>query len=132
MEIGNKFQVKFYWVIVVTFFNGSHYWGGQLKEQVKVDNVKHGLKKNFSCNPDFWAAINQGIKDTKSIVNLIGDKESCEFSLASFANGCSFKLLVEAALDVAKQWRWEEQVANCSLETQKSTTSVVEYLWRAG
>ncbi|KAG1807648.1 uncharacterized protein BJ212DRAFT_1303365 [Suillus subaureus] len=33
-------------------------------------------------DPDFWAAIDQGIKVAKLIVNLIGDKESCESSLA--------------------------------------------------
>ncbi|KAG2058781.1 hypothetical protein BDR06DRAFT_1003955 [Suillus hirtellus] len=102
---------------VVTFFNGSHYWGGQLKEQAKIDNVKRRLKKNCESrwkslshiclwedaqkkirglspvapdviaivlrDLDFWAAIDQGIKVAKPIIDLIGDEESRKSSLAS-------------------------------------------------
>lgn len=122
---------------------------------------------------EFWPAIEQGIKVMKPIVDLIGDEESCDSSLAScmlglirlaktisqlpieegdnvhfwqhakavfnrhfFAmntkthslvlflhpmcrklaisqaiNGRSFKFMVEVALDIAKQWRWSEQLA---------------------
>ncbi|KAG2140571.1 hypothetical protein DEU56DRAFT_734975 [Suillus clintonianus] len=78
-----KFQEKFYWTFpcflhglntiigeicahlfmkrhvtkatwVVTFFNGSHYWGGQLKEQVKKDGINRGLKKNCESH---WCAL---------------------------------------------------------------------------
>lgn len=44
---------------VVTFFNGSHYWGGQLKEQAKIDNVKRRLKKN--CESRWYALILQSM-----------------------------------------------------------------------
>jgi hypothetical protein len=122
---------------------------------------------------EFWPAIEQGINIMKPIVDLIGDEESRESSLAScmlglirlaktisqlpledgenldfwlhakavfnrrfFAmntnthslalflhpmcrklaisqavNGRSFKFMVEVALDIAKQWRWSEQLA---------------------
>ncbi|KAJ7175574.1 ribonuclease H-like domain-containing protein, partial [Mycena filopes] len=39
----------------VTFFNSSHYWGGQLKEEAKRLNVKRGLKKN--CESRWYALI---------------------------------------------------------------------------
>ncbi|KAF8521267.1 hypothetical protein BU17DRAFT_88214 [Hysterangium stoloniferum] len=38
---------------VVTFFNSSHYWGGQLKEEAKKCHVNRGLKKN--CETRFYA-----------------------------------------------------------------------------
>jgi hypothetical protein len=34
-----------------------------------------------------------------------------KLAISQVANGCLFKIMVEAALDVAKQWRWDEQVA---------------------
>ncbi|KAF8517692.1 hypothetical protein BU17DRAFT_30782, partial [Hysterangium stoloniferum] len=37
---------------VVTFFNSSHYWGGQLKEEAKKCHVNRGLKKN--CKTRFY------------------------------------------------------------------------------
>ncbi|KAJ7755888.1 ribonuclease H-like domain-containing protein, partial [Mycena metata] len=39
----------------VTFFNSSHYWGGQLKEEAKRLNVTRGLKKN--CESRWYALI---------------------------------------------------------------------------
>uniref|UniRef100_A0A0W0GAT8 DUF659 domain-containing protein n=1 Tax=Moniliophthora roreri TaxID=221103 RepID=A0A0W0GAT8_MONRR len=64
-----KFEERFPWVItlacflhqmntlantVVTFFNNSHYWGGQLKEEACKVKITQGLKKNCeSC----WYAI---------------------------------------------------------------------------
>jgi len=44
---------------IVTFFNNSHYWGGQLKEQAKKDNVKRTLKKN--CETRWYALILQAL-----------------------------------------------------------------------
>jgi hypothetical protein len=44
---------------VVTFFNGSHYWGDQLKEQVKKDGINHGLKKN--CESRWYALVLQSM-----------------------------------------------------------------------
>ncbi|KAG2126392.1 hypothetical protein BD769DRAFT_1628434 [Suillus cothurnatus] len=44
---------------VVTFFNGSHYWGGQLKEQAKKDGINHGLKKN--CESRWYALVLQSM-----------------------------------------------------------------------
>ena len=37
----------------VTFFNSSHYWGGQVKEEAKTCKVTCGLKKN--CESRFYA-----------------------------------------------------------------------------
>jgi hypothetical protein len=39
----------------VTFFNGSHYWGGQLKDEAKRLKVTRGLKKN--CESRWYALI---------------------------------------------------------------------------
>ncbi|KAG1774943.1 hypothetical protein EV702DRAFT_973940 [Suillus placidus] len=44
---------------VVTFFNGSHYWGGQLKEQAKKDGINRGLKKN--CKSRWYALVLQSM-----------------------------------------------------------------------
>ncbi|KAJ7801203.1 ribonuclease H-like domain-containing protein [Mycena olivaceomarginata] len=38
----------------VTFFNGSHYWGGQLKEEAKRLKITRGLKKNYESR---WYAL---------------------------------------------------------------------------
>ncbi|KAG1850460.1 hypothetical protein F4604DRAFT_1883669 [Suillus subluteus] len=83
-----KFQEKFYWTFpcflhglntiigeicthpfmkqhvtkatwVVTFFNGSHYWGGQLKEQAKKDGINRGLKKN--CKSHWYTLVLQSM-----------------------------------------------------------------------
>ena len=40
---------------IVTFFNGSHFWGGQLKSLAKGENVTRGLKKN--CESQWYAVI---------------------------------------------------------------------------
>ncbi|KAJ7214045.1 ribonuclease H-like domain-containing protein [Mycena pura] len=40
---------------VVTFFNGSHYWGGQLKIAAVAEKVTRGLKKN--CESRWYALI---------------------------------------------------------------------------
>ncbi|KAG1830604.1 hypothetical protein EV424DRAFT_1578558 [Suillus variegatus] len=184
---------------VVTFFNGSHYWGGQLKEQAKIDNVKRRLKKNCESrwyalilqsmsvrdhryllvifkkigglspvapdviaivlrDLDFWAAIDQGIKVAKPIESRKSSLASCMIGLICVAKAISqlpleesdnfdfwlhvktvfnrrffamntkihtlalflhpicrklaiSQFMVETALDVAKQWRWDEQLA---------------------
>ncbi|KAI5982193.1 ribonuclease H-like domain-containing protein [Pisolithus albus] len=116
---------------VVTFFNNSHYWGGQLKDQATKDNITRTLKQNCESRwyalilqaisvsehrqpltiicvcPDamkktnglspissdvidivvrdleFWPAMDQLIKTTKPLVDMIGNCESREASLAS-------------------------------------------------
>ncbi|KAJ7230543.1 ribonuclease H-like domain-containing protein [Mycena pura] len=40
---------------IVTFFNGSHYWGGQLKIAARAEKVTRGLKKN--CESRWYAVI---------------------------------------------------------------------------
>ncbi|KAF7292132.1 DUF659 domain-containing protein [Mycena indigotica] len=40
---------------IVTFFNNSHYWGGQLKNTAKAEKVTRGLKKN--CESRWYALI---------------------------------------------------------------------------
>ncbi|KIO06269.1 hypothetical protein M404DRAFT_138850 [Pisolithus tinctorius Marx 270] len=206
---------------IVSFFNNSHYWGGQLKEQARKDGIRRTLKQNcktqwyalilqaISVNkhrnaltlvcvhPDaqcqiggftpvakdvittvlhdaeFWNAIGQLIKTAQPLVDAIGDCKSHDTSLAdcmltlihcartvsklsledgddaSFwahaqtvfnccfhamnttihslalflhpmcwklaisqvASGHSFQFMVEAALKIAKQWRWNEALA---------------------
>ncbi|KIK19779.1 hypothetical protein PISMIDRAFT_658638 [Pisolithus microcarpus 441] len=44
---------------VVTFFNNSHYWGGQLKDQATRDNITRTLKQN--CESHWYALILQAI-----------------------------------------------------------------------
>ena len=44
---------------IATFFNGSHYWGGQLKDQAKRDNITHTLKQN--CESRWYALILQAV-----------------------------------------------------------------------
>ncbi|KAJ6459106.1 ribonuclease H-like domain-containing protein, partial [Mycena sanguinolenta] len=39
----------------VTFFNGSHYWGGQLKDEAKRLKITRGLKKN--CESRWYALV---------------------------------------------------------------------------
>ncbi|KAI6031221.1 hypothetical protein PISMIDRAFT_88621, partial [Pisolithus microcarpus 441] len=49
--------------ILMTFFNSSHYWGGQLKDQTIRDNITHTLKQNHeSC---WYALILQAISVSK-------------------------------------------------------------------
>jgi hypothetical protein len=43
---------------VVTFFNSSHFWGGQLKAEAKALNITRTLKKNFETR--FYALSLQG------------------------------------------------------------------------
>jgi hypothetical protein len=43
---------------IVTFFNSSHFWGGQLKTEVKSLNITWTLKKNFETQ--FYALSLQG------------------------------------------------------------------------
>ena len=40
---------------IVTFFNGSHYWGGQLRTAALAEKVTRGLKKN--CESRWYALI---------------------------------------------------------------------------
>ncbi|KAJ7200621.1 ribonuclease H-like domain-containing protein, partial [Mycena pura] len=40
---------------IVTFFNSSHYWGGQLKISAKAEKIKRGLKKN--CESRWYSVI---------------------------------------------------------------------------
>lgn len=40
---------------VVTFFNSSHYWGGQLKEEAKKLGIKTSLKQN--CESRWYALV---------------------------------------------------------------------------
>ncbi|KAG2743402.1 hypothetical protein P692DRAFT_20746294, partial [Suillus brevipes Sb2] len=44
---------------VVTFFNGSHYGGGQFEEQAKKDGINQGLKKN--CESRWYALVLQSM-----------------------------------------------------------------------
>ncbi|KAI6017512.1 hypothetical protein EDC04DRAFT_2943100, partial [Pisolithus marmoratus] len=40
---------------IVTCFNSSHYWGGQLHDEANKQNIKQGLKQN--CESRFYALI---------------------------------------------------------------------------
>ncbi|KAJ7605724.1 hypothetical protein FB45DRAFT_722570, partial [Roridomyces roridus] len=40
---------------IVTFFNSSHYWGGQLKAAALAEKITRGLKKN--CESRWYAII---------------------------------------------------------------------------
>ncbi|KAJ3978219.1 hypothetical protein F5890DRAFT_1372506, partial [Lentinula detonsa] len=40
---------------IVTFFNGSHFWGGQLKVLALADAITRGLKRN--CESRWYALI---------------------------------------------------------------------------
>jgi hypothetical protein len=53
---------------VVTFFNGSHYWGGQLQEEAKRYNIRQGLKKN--CESRWYALILHCISVERSMLPL--------------------------------------------------------------
>ena len=39
---------------IVSFFNGSHYWGGQLEILAKSQGISHGLKTNMELQ---WYAM---------------------------------------------------------------------------
>ncbi|KAJ7735342.1 ribonuclease H-like domain-containing protein [Mycena metata] len=79
----------------VTFFNSSHYWGGQLQAEAKRLLITRGLKKNLlsSINnlyiiqivihtPKFWSLLTQLTRITKPIVDAIGNCESRQATLA--------------------------------------------------
>ena len=55
---------------IVTFFNGSHFWGGQLKEEAEKQKVTRSLKKN--CESRWYALILQAIsvKEHRCIMTL--------------------------------------------------------------
>ncbi len=40
---------------IVTFFNGSHYWGGQLKEEARKDGIRMSLRQN--CESRWYALV---------------------------------------------------------------------------
>jgi len=44
---------------IVTFFNGSHYWGGQLDTVAKKQNLKQKMKQN--CETHWYALILQSL-----------------------------------------------------------------------
>ncbi|KAL1711208.1 hypothetical protein EV715DRAFT_215556, partial [Schizophyllum commune] len=45
---------------IVTFFNGSHYWGGQLKQAAEAVDIKaRSLKQN--CESRWYAVTLQGL-----------------------------------------------------------------------
>jgi hypothetical protein len=40
---------------IVAFFNNSHYWGGQLNDEAKKQNIRRKLKQN--CESRFYVLI---------------------------------------------------------------------------
>ncbi|KAG2336964.1 hypothetical protein BDR05DRAFT_978652 [Suillus weaverae] len=50
---------------IVSFFNSSHYWGGQLNDEAKKVGVTHKLKQN--CETHFYALILQCLSPKKKI-----------------------------------------------------------------
>ncbi|KAG1787732.1 ribonuclease H-like domain-containing protein, partial [Suillus plorans] len=56
---------------VVTFFNSSHYWGGQLNDEAKKHNINRKMKQN--CESRFYALILQclSVLEYRSPLTLI-------------------------------------------------------------
>ncbi|KAH7920574.1 hypothetical protein BV22DRAFT_1107611 [Leucogyrophana mollusca] len=44
---------------IVNFFNNSHYWGGQVNDEAKSQNIKRKMKQN--CESRWYALILQGL-----------------------------------------------------------------------
>jgi hypothetical protein len=125
---------------IVTFFNASHYWGGQLDEIASGKGVTRGLKTNTESR--FYALILQAlsVKDHRASLiefcsrdgaqRTIGgltpvnkDVISTVFDLAHWRMTCR-KLAVSKAthsrklgdayriaLDIAKRWKWSKEMA---------------------
>jgi len=61
---------------IVTFFNSSHYWGGQLNVEVKKENITRKMKQNcesrwyaLQCTPCAWdTALGPFIVDTIKMI----------------------------------------------------------------
>ena len=63
---------------IVTFFNASHYWGGQLKEVASSKGVNRGLKTNTESR--FYALILQAlsIKDHKAVLMVLCSRDGAQ------------------------------------------------------
>jgi uncharacterized membrane protein len=44
---------------IVTFFNNSHYWGGQLNDEAKKENITRKMKQN--CESRWYALMLQSL-----------------------------------------------------------------------
>ncbi|KAF8989513.1 ribonuclease H-like domain-containing protein [Cyathus striatus] len=122
-------------VKIISFFNASHYWGGQLEELAKEHNVTQGLKKNTETRfytvilqaislqehkqilyklvleLDHWQCNSEFIWICKPLVDVIGDTESRDATLAD----CMIQLIwahlrdaFQLALDIAIKWDWSK------------------------
>ncbi|KAF7290222.1 DUF659 domain-containing protein [Mycena indigotica] len=63
---------------VVTFFNGSHYWGGQLKTTAAAEGVNRGLKKN--CESRWYALIlllRSILSHRTPLITLVAREDAC-------------------------------------------------------
>ncbi|KAI6130724.1 hypothetical protein EDD16DRAFT_1470093 [Pisolithus croceorrhizus] len=54
---------------VMSFFNSSHYWGGQLKDQAVRDNITCTLKQN--CESHWYALTLQAISVSEHRCNKL-------------------------------------------------------------
>ncbi|KAF7364213.1 DUF659 domain-containing protein [Mycena sanguinolenta] len=149
-----KFQNKFFWILTfiitkanrsVTFFNGSHYWGGQLKDEAQRFKITLGLKNAIGNSESRQTTLAdcmlELIRCTRSMSKMeLEENEDGEFLthakqtvdrrfqmiatpihwLALFLHplcrklavsptvyGRSLDFMIETALGVAIQWKWD-------------------------
>ncbi|KAK7039668.1 DUF659 domain-containing protein [Favolaschia claudopus] len=84
---------------IVSFFNSSHYWGGQLEEEAKAIKQGRSLKTRTesrwyslilqALSVVYWERLDQIIKVCKPLVDAIGNLENREVNLAD----CMLELL---------------------------------------
>jgi hypothetical protein len=87
---------------VITFFNGSHYWGGQLKEEAKKHKVNRSLKKN--CETRFYALSLQalsviGNQYVNVLLCLVPETESFAFKEPHFNMSASDRMCRKRQMD---------------------------------
>ncbi|KAF9227644.1 hypothetical protein BS17DRAFT_793315 [Gyrodon lividus] len=84
---------------IVMFFNGSHFWGGQLKDEAKRQKITCTLKKNYGGdNTGVWTHAKLVFNRQFHAMNT--DHHSLALFLHPMcsANGCNFEFMVRTAL----------------------------------
>ncbi|KAF9455219.1 hypothetical protein BDZ94DRAFT_1147565, partial [Collybia nuda] len=70
---------------IVTFFNSSHYWGGQLQNKAKAHNITRKLKTNTESR--FYALVLQAmsIREHRTALTEICNLENAQRSIGGLS-----------------------------------------------
>ncbi|KAL4062632.1 hypothetical protein V8B97DRAFT_1920845 [Scleroderma yunnanense] len=95
-----KFQDKYYWIIALS---------------VNEDRIMFSLSLEDGDHAGFWAHAHSvfnchfhTMNTNIHLLTLFLHPLCQKLAISQVANGCSFQFMVEAALKIAKQWRWSE------------------------